>query len=752
MNIAADRRLPTVFRARGPAAAFLFAAIALSIALGVAWGALNWLDEVQSSGPPQLLAPGPEFRGNVSWRNPGVYAPYLIAGTFAALSVLAAAALRKRRTVSVLVLLAGAAAALVIALPASPMRSLITNGGATSRVSGLPGPFEPWMIVAFLAWVAALLGLAFISDRHSWALFFYALLWTFWIPPLLTRDPASLGIKQPVLDPAGQAQQMLDSRLGQKLAEISGLVLENGSKISASPNGSVSLSPGMSALQAARPPSLPVFRVQGAGKTSYLRTGTGDIYQNGRWQSFDPVQVPFKAGADLNSTVNTWAGTGKLPADVPAGIDPGLLVPVPRTERGYEADLGVLPPPGIASMSPGTVPVSSFIRSADRSGQYDPVGGTLKSDAQAEAYQWRSSVPAYKNDELLNAKAADAPAYLQLPDDLPPRVEDLANQITRYERTPYARARAIERYLKSNYAYGFADPESPAAPAPGQDPVDWFLFDHKQGTCGNFSSAFVVLARAAGLPARTVSGWAISPTDSEQTVRTDQAHQWAEVAMSPLGWVPFDPTPPEGVATRTEASGGANPVAREIGEEAPPLQGKGVARGIQAASPTPMAPGSGALPAGGTGPTASLIRPPVPSGSGAPPTGQPAGGTPGAGNLPLAGDVPATTGGLPISPGDLPISPGDLAAIGNLPAPPGGIGGAGSPTPIASPTPRPPGLIETTTDITLLEPPRLRTGQIAFVEGIVRAANGSTVSAVGSEIFINTEKANGGTLVGTGTV
>ncbi|MBI4221026.1 MAG: hypothetical protein HY682_12835 [Chloroflexi bacterium] len=115
--------------------------------------------------------------------------------------------------------------------------------------------------------------------------------------------------------------------------------------------------------------------------------------------------------------------------------------------------------------------------------------------------------------------------------------------------------------------------------------------------------------------------------------------------------------------------------------------------------------------------------------------------------------MPVPTGGLPISPGDLPISPGDLAAIGNLPAPPGGIGVAGSsPTPIASPTPRPPGLVETTTYITTIDPPRLRTGQIAFVEGIVRAANGSTVSAVGSEIFINTEKANGGTLVGTGTV
>ena len=66
-----------------------------------------------------------------------------------------------------------------------------------------------------------------------------------------------------------------------------------------------------------------------------------------------------------------------------------------------------------------------------------------------------------------------------------------------------------------------------------------------------FSSAFVVLARSVGIPARVVSGWAIGETDDEQTVFSDQAHQWAEVALDGIGWVTFEPTPAGGAPSRT---------------------------------------------------------------------------------------------------------------------------------------------------------------------------------------------------------
>ena len=80
--------------------------------------------------------------------------------------------------------------------------------------------------------------------------------------------------------------------------------------------------------------------------------------------------------------------------------------------------------------------------------------------------------------------------------------------------------------------------------------MDWFLFDHREGTTGQFSSAFVLLARSLGIPARVASGWAIAPVGVKQPVASDQAHQWAEVGFEGLGWIVFEPTGPGGPSSR----------------------------------------------------------------------------------------------------------------------------------------------------------------------------------------------------------
>src|SRR5690606_41478284 len=45
-------------------------------------------------------------------------------------------------------------------------------------------------------------------------------------------------------------------------------------------------------------------------------------------------------------------------------------------------------------------------------------------------------------------------------------------------------------------------------PLPGRHSADEFLFDWQQGFCEHFSSAFVILMRAAGIPSRVVTGYA----------------------------------------------------------------------------------------------------------------------------------------------------------------------------------------------------------------------------------------------------
>jgi hypothetical protein len=77
------------------------------------------------------------------------------------------------------------------------------------------------------------------------------------------------------------------------------------------------------------------------------------------------------------------------------------------------------------------------------------------------------------------------------------------------------------------------------------DPVDQFVFDTRQGYCEHYASAFVVMMRAAGIPARVVTGYLgaeYNPLGGYYVVRESMAHAWAEVWMGDDGWVRVDPT------------------------------------------------------------------------------------------------------------------------------------------------------------------------------------------------------------------
>jgi len=79
----------------------------------------------------------------------------------------------------------------------------------------------------------------------------------------------------------------------------------------------------------------------------------------------------------------------------------------------------------------------------------------------------------------------------------------------------------------------------------GRNSVDEFLFDQKKGFCEHFSSAFAVLMRAAGIPARVVTGYVggyRNPIGGYWQVRRSDAHAWAEVWLAGRGWVRVDPT------------------------------------------------------------------------------------------------------------------------------------------------------------------------------------------------------------------
>ena len=137
---------------------------------------------------------------------------------------------------------------------------------------------------------------------------------------------------------------------------------------------------------------------------------------------------------------------------------------------------------------------------------------------------------------------ADRLRYLQLP-DLDPRVAKLARDVTAEQLSRFSMARSIERHLRSAYPSSMELPESESA-----DPVAHFLFERKQGHCEYFASSMAVMLRTLGIPSRVATGFqsgTFNPMSGWHLVRSSDAHSWVEAFFDGVGWVTFDPTPPD---------------------------------------------------------------------------------------------------------------------------------------------------------------------------------------------------------------
>ena len=135
---------------------------------------------------------------------------------------------------------------------------------------------------------------------------------------------------------------------------------------------------------------------------------------------------------------------------------------------------------------------------------------------------------------------AELDAALELPAGFNPRAialgEGWRRELGAEERIL---ARAVDWFRSAGLEYTLAPPPL------GRNSVDDFLFQTKSGFCEHFASAFVVMMRAAGVPARIVTGYQggeINPIDGYMVVRQSDAHAWAEVWIAEEGWVRVDPT------------------------------------------------------------------------------------------------------------------------------------------------------------------------------------------------------------------
>ena len=114
--------------------------------------------------------------------------------------------------------------------------------------------------------------------------------------------------------------------------------------------------------------------------------------------------------------------------------------------------------------------------------------------------------------------------------------------ITKDSNTIDSRVQLVMDYLNNNYEYSTDQPQIPKE----QDPIDYFLFESKSGTCQHFASSMVFILRGMGIPCRVVNGFMMgdwNDTGGFFTVRQSDAHAWVEVYYPKSGWIPYDPTP-----------------------------------------------------------------------------------------------------------------------------------------------------------------------------------------------------------------
>lgn len=129
---------------------------------------------------------------------------------------------------------------------------------------------------------------------------------------------------------------------------------------------------------------------------------------------------------------------------------------------------------------------------------------------------------------------------LQLPDRLNPRARELAQEW----RDSGADNRtiienALDMFREQPFRYTLQPP-----PLRGNT-VDDFLFNTQAGFCEHYASAFTFLMRAAGIPARVVTGYLGGEANTFGDyfeVRQSDAHAWSEVWLEGEGWTRVDPT------------------------------------------------------------------------------------------------------------------------------------------------------------------------------------------------------------------
>jgi transglutaminase-like putative cysteine protease len=305
----------------------------------------------------------------------------------------------------------------------------------------------------------------------------------------------------------------------------------------------------------------------------------------------------------------SWGPDDRNASRLPLGgrIDPGYAVLADEQLQQVTAiDTGTFTSPYLpVPYAPETV------RGLDGRWTWDPATLSIKGtdvSSRRQEYVVTSSVPKLSAGLLAQSSTGvrDIPDdFTRVPGNVPEIVRTTSGTVAGSATTPYEKAMAIQRYLRSaEFTYSLQSPVQNGYDGNGLSVLADFL-DQKSGYCIHYASAMAVMARLEGIPSRIAVGYAPGRltgatvtvagqgTLPEYEVDARDAHAWPELYFQGLGWVPFEPTPSRGVVPEyaTESSAPIAPGSLENNNDL-----------IPEATPAPApAPSATPLPAPGTG-------------------------------------------------------------------------------------------------------------------------------------------------------
>ena len=336
----------------------------------------------------------------------------------------------------------------------------------------------------------------------------------------------------------------------------------------------------------------------------YLRSVTVDSFDGETWSPDD---------RDSSRRV----GTGRM--------DPGL-------DSSVEEQIRVVTAVTTGQFTSPYLPVPYAPESVNGlSGRWswDPATLSIKGvDVTSRNQQYLVSSVAPKLTPALLAAESSGPVrgvsetFTRIPANVPQIVRQTADTVTAGSSTGYAKAMAIQKYLRSTeFRYSLQAPVQGGYDGNGLSVLADFLAQ-KSGYCIHFASAMAVMARLEGIPSRIAVGYAPGrPTGAtvsiagqgalpEYEVDARDAHAWPELYFQGVGWVAFEPTPSRGVVP-AYATEPAAPSGASTNESNDGLIPSGDAKPGAAPPPAPLP-----LPAAGGGTGAGSILLPLLVGAG----------------------------------------------------------------------------------------------------------------------------------------